>query len=334
MVLIDAVFVNDGGGKVLLDYLILELEKTKNQYLYLLDYRTRDNLPEITSNEIIFCKSFKERNDFYKKNKISFSKVFCFGNIPPNVRLQAKVFTYFHQLLFLKVPKSFSFVEKVKYFLKISVLRYYRLNTDYWLVQSDYIKKELRFKYKLKEEKVIRLPFYPPIKGDYKTYKKVNDSFVYISNATPHKNHFRLVNAFCSFFDEFKTGSLVLTVSDSYIDVKEYVDKKIKEGYPIKNLGFVDRDKLYKVYKENSFLIFPSLAESFGLGIIEAIENGCEVIGADKPYLHEVCVPSIIFDPESEESIYRAFKSSRDKNLKPTSQLIFNEINELVSLLK
>ena len=39
MLLIDAIYINTGGGKILLDYLIEELEKTDKQIFYLLDKR-------------------------------------------------------------------------------------------------------------------------------------------------------------------------------------------------------------------------------------------------------------------------------------------------------
>ena len=45
MLLIDAIYINTGGGKILLDYLIEELEKTDKQIFYLLDKRIqKENL--------------------------------------------------------------------------------------------------------------------------------------------------------------------------------------------------------------------------------------------------------------------------------------------------
>ena len=54
-----------------------------------------------------------------------------------------------------------------------------------------------------------------------------------------------------------------------------------------------DRLTLQKEYLSSEFLMFPSLTESFGLGLIEAIECGCKVIGADLPYTYEVCEPHL-----------------------------------------
>ena len=81
-------------------------------------------------------------------------------------------------------------------------------------------------------------------------------------------------------------------------------------------------------------MIFPSLAESFGLGLIEAIECGCKVIGADLPYTYEVCEPSIVFDPMDDESIFEAFEKSLDDAVKTSSPKIRNNINELINILQ
>ena len=53
MILIDAVYVNVTGGKILLDLLIEELEKRDLEIFYLLDYRIINNHPKISKNNRI-----------------------------------------------------------------------------------------------------------------------------------------------------------------------------------------------------------------------------------------------------------------------------------------
>ena len=71
MLLIDAIYINTGGGKILLDYLIEELEKTDKQIFYLLDKRIEKEKYVVKStNVILYLKSgFFDRINFYKKNK-------------------------------------------------------------------------------------------------------------------------------------------------------------------------------------------------------------------------------------------------------------------------
>ena len=45
-------------------------------------------------------------------------------------------------------------------------------------------------------------------------------------------------------------------------------------------------------------MVFPSLAESFGLPLVEAMAAGCPVAAADRPYAREVAGPAAVyFDP-------------------------------------
>lgn len=333
MVLIDALHINTGGGKVLLDYLIEQLEKTDKKITYLLDDRIRAEVPEIKkSNNVIFLKAnLVNRLFFYKKNNSKFVSILCFGNLPPYKKCVATVYTYFHQLLFLEKPENFSVLQKIIFKLKVGVLRIIRNNTNYWLVQSSAIKAKLAKKIHINDEKIKVLPFYPPLTLNEKL-ERVKNSFLYVSNATPNKNHKRLIDAFCVFSDKYKRGILTVTVSNKYLEIQKIIDERISENYPIKNVGFVERENLAELYKRNEYLIYPSLAESFGLGIVEAIDNGCNVIGADLPYTYAVCEPSITFDPLNIQSIEEAFEEA-DKNEKKSISLVQNRINDIIKLL-
>lgn len=335
MILIDALYINDGGGKILLDYLIQILEKNNIKVLYLLDKRVKYNHPQIKENKVIYLKaSFLLRNNFYLKNRNTFTKVFCFGNLPPNIKMDSIVYTYFQQVIYLEIPREFSLKEKIKFLLKTIVLKRLIKNSDFWLVQSNIIKAKLQTCFPIKSDKVLILPFYPEFNELKNNINREKQTYLYVSNATPHKNHLRLIDNFCNFYDLYKIGKLTLTVNQNYPDIYNYILNKKKQGYPIYNIGFVNREQLYTTYLSSEFLIFPSLAESFGLGLIEAIECGCKIIGADLPYTYEVCEPSIVFNPLNDESIFKAFENSLDTNIKASVPKIKNNIDKLVTLLK
>lgn len=334
MLLIDALYINNGGGKVLLDYILLQYFNHDEKPFLLLDSRIENQLStDISSFKYVFINSFIDRYRFYLDNR--FDKVLCFGNIPPPVYLSAQVFTYFHQPLFLEIPESFNLKNKCIYFIKSLVLRKLKRNTTFWLVQSEYIKDKLSKKYKIEAGKIKTLPFYPPlsIHQDKEMLKRNKNSYIYISNAPPHKNHIRLISAFCLFFDKHKIGNLTLTVNKDFPELLDLINQKIDMGYPIINIGFVPRDQLAIIYQESEYLIYPSLAESFGLGLVEAIENGCKVIGANLPYTYAVCEPSLAFNPMDEESIFNALCLSLEKELKPSISKVSNNIDALLSLL-
>lgn len=337
MILIDATYINNGGGRVLLDYLIDELEKTDLKVFYLLDNRINEGSFKIKdSNKIIYKKaSVINRFFFYYKNKEMFTRVFVFGNIPPPVKLQAKVFTYFHNHILLNVPTEFPIIEKIKYKLKVLILFSWKKNTDSWLLQSEILKEQFIQKFK-ERHKVQVLPFYPSLKLTHQEEDNIKDknTYLYVSNAQENKNHLRLIEAFCQFYDKHYQGKLVLTVSEKFPNILEIISDRKKRGYPILNLGFIKREDLISYYLKSEYVIFPSLAESYGLGIIEGVEFGCKVIGSDLPYTYAVCNPSLVFNPKEIDSIVKAFELSLKSDIPKSELKTSNQIDVLIDYLK
>ena len=317
-----------------MEYLVEELEKNKVQVFYLFDERCKDDFKNVPKRRKVYLKAnLMNRHSFYRRKGGKFSRVLCFGNLAPTLPLNVPVYTYFHQTLFLEIPDTLSLVNKIKFKIKTMILDSIKANTSIWLVQSEITKEGLMSKFNLTNTQVKVLPFYPPIKKKKKNYTRRKDGFVYISNGDTYKNHPRLLEAFCNYFDKTQEGILHLTISPEYPELLDSIEEKIMMGYPIVNHGFVDRNKLFELYNGNQYLVYPSLTESFGLGIVEAIENGCRVIGADLSYLHIVCRPSLSFDPLIVEDIERAFLDSQSDQVKETVQQSFNEIDKLITLL-
>ncbi|WKW45559.1 glycosyltransferase [Myroides sp. JBRI-B21084] len=334
MILLDAIYINNSGGKILLDYLITKFESEKLSVFYLLDNRVKNNHPKINDRENIFYlnASLLDRHKFYKKNKNKFLKIFCFGNLPPSIRTNAVVYTYFHQKLFLEIPKRITFKQKLAFMLKSTVFTYFKKNTDFWLVQTKAMEESLSKKMNFKSS-ILIIPFYPELISSDIVIRDSN-SFLYVSSGSDHKNHKVLLEGFKHFYDENNLGTLHLTIDESFTELNQIINELIKSGYPIINHGFVEQSKLINLYKSCTFVIYPSLSESFGLGIIEALENNCKIIGANLPYTFAVCEPSLIFEPNSFESISESFKIACHTDLKVSKQLVFNEIDNLIKLLK
>ncbi|WEI19376.1 hypothetical protein PY247_05195 [Acinetobacter proteolyticus] len=83
MILIDSVYINDGGGLVLLKYLVDVLGKTELSIFYLFDERTKDIFKDVNSSKLFVENKISKRKKFYDLNKNKFSSVLCFGNVPP-----------------------------------------------------------------------------------------------------------------------------------------------------------------------------------------------------------------------------------------------------------
>lgn len=333
MILVDSVYVNNSGGRILLDYLVRSLLPYENVY-FLFDQRCAGSYNFIPSCRKSFLRaSLKERDCFYRDHSDDFDFVLCFGNLAPTRRIRAKVFTYFHQLLYLNVPLSVPFKSRALFRSKAFVFGQLLRNTDYILVQSPNMARLCESKFRYAKGKLMVLPFFPD--EDLDNYgKHPKGNLIYVSSGAAHKNHFPLIDAFCDAYDTLGYSRLTLTVSKgSNPKLEDIIRDKEDLGYPIRNIGFVDRDRLIDEYNNSEYLIFPSLEESFGLGLVEAIECGCKVIGADRPYTYQVCQPSIVFDPLDPNSICNAILKSQGSHIPQTRLLISNEIDRLVKLL-
>jgi glycosyltransferase involved in cell wall biosynthesis len=194
------------------------------------------------------------------------------------------------------------------------------------------VKERLSVKFQIDRKKILTIPFYPPLVSKSTNNKKTN-YFLYVSEGHPHKNLIRLLDAFSKFYRKHQIGELHLTVSFENLNLCDKINNFKNSGIPVINHGFQKRDMLIQLYQTSEFLIYPSLAESFGLGIIEGIENGCTIIGADLPYLYSACEPSIVFDPKSVSDIASAFEKAVLRDFNPSKQLLFNDIDKLIKLL-
>jgi glycosyltransferase involved in cell wall biosynthesis len=75
----------------------------------------------------------------------------------------------------------------------------------------------------------------------------------------------------------------------------------------VRFLGWVPAADLEGLYATAAAFVFPSLAEGFGLPVLEAMARGVPVACSDRPVLTEVAGDAALrFDPESEAAIARA----------------------------
>ena len=68
----------------------------------------------------------------------------------------------------------------------------------------------------------------------------------------------------------------------------------------IENHGLVNPKILFDTCR---YQIYPSLKESFGLGLIESVQYQTEIIGANLPYLTEVVNPLTTFNPYNADEL-------------------------------
>lgn len=332
MILIDSLYINNSGGKALLEYLVDEIEKSEVEVFYLFDKRCNNQFNFVPSSRKIFLEAtLKKRFKFYMQSKSIFSKVLCFGNIPPPIRLDCPSYTYFHNVSLLEQPSTYPIKEKLIKKLKLNLIKYFNNRNNHFIVQTETVKNLLQSQFK--NNTILVIPFYKTLSvPGYDDYKKISDEFVFVSNGNSHKNHFNLLEAWEILANNNLYPTLHLTITSNFKNHILEIERLQKKGLKIINHGFCDPIKLYS---RSKFLIYPSIAESFGLGLIEAIEFKCEVIASDLGYVYEVCKPYLVFNPFNKISIVESVEKAllEKSDVYHTEKMINNNIDQLIKVL-
>jgi glycosyltransferase involved in cell wall biosynthesis len=214
------------------------------------------------------------------------------------------------------------------------------------IVPSNYWKKELVQKFKLKPDKIVVTyegvsDKFKPLAISHKLsaeillkYKISRPFIIYTGNLYPHKNVERLVQAIKLVNSEQWSvvrkkspitnhqSPITLVVSCSRNIFHERFKKKVEEMRAEKyvNLvGFVPDEELVALYQEAEAFVLPTLLEGFGLIGLEAMATGLPVVCSDIPVLREIYQDAAIyFDPldvdDMAEKIKRIIGSGEQRN--------------------
>ena len=117
----------------------------------------------------------------------------------------------------------------------------------------------------------------------------------------PHKNAARLIEAFAQVPD----GVLVIPgYSTRYEQELEERIEELELGSRVRLLGWVDDATLDGLYRAADCFVFPSLAEGFGLPVLEAMLRGAPVACSNATSLPEVAGDAaLLFDPLDVDAI-------------------------------
>lgn len=320
-----------GGAYMILNHFVDRLVAKQVEFVLLKDERcpkldSEDGVPHLE----VMSSATKVRNAYYRAHRDEFHSVLCLGNIPPCINMPCKVHTYLHNVSLLKIPTDYPFKWKLKAWLKRAFIRHYADNTDTWVVQTSNTANLVCEYLPCKNKEVLIYPFYklPQVEAS-QSYTK--DDYVFIGEYTNAKGHEYLVEAWRLLAKQGFKKKLHLTVG--YKGFKPIIDAAISDGAVIDNHGKISFDEVAKIYNMCKATIYPSLNESLGLGIIEAAEAGCDVLGCDLPYMHSVCEPSVSFEPQNAQSIVEAVLKYEAGNCSQTRLIIKDMADDLIESL-
>ena len=333
MLLVDSLYINNSGGFRLLMYLITELQRREVDFYLLADDRCMGQFDKCQHVNYMKASLWK-RKRFYREKENCFSSVLCFGNIPAPIRLGVPVYTYFHNINLLTLSEAHNSKEKFIMWLKREVFKHYKNHTDYWLVQTDNTAAELCCHLREDNKKIRVLPFFE-LPASLKSVSNMQhgDDYVYISTYTGAKGHEELLEAWRLLHKRGLEKTLHLTVPDTASDFCKKLEVAKDEGVNVINHGFVPFEKVIELYSLSKAIIYPSHNESLGLGLIESIEAGCDVLASDLPFTHCICKPSVVFNPYIPEAIAEAVEKYETGNIEKSHIIISDKINELVGMI-
>lgn len=331
-VLVDALHICMGGGLMILDYLIDNLVEEGVDFVLLKDIRcprlsSEDNIGRL----VTMSSDNKSRNKYYRSHRYDFGSVLCFGNIPPCIRLDVPVHTYLHNVSLLKIPADYGMARRLKSYLKKKYIQYYARNTDTWIVQTSNTACLVRDNLARKGQKIEIYPFFRIPKNMDRTPIQNRTDYVFIGDHTCAKGHEYLVEAWEKLSEKGLNRTLHLTVSEP--PFARVIESAVSRGANICNHGKIGFKEVIELYNKSKATVYPSLNESLGLGIVEALKAGCDVIGCDLPYMKSVCEPSVLFQPCSPDSIVEAVLAYENGNARESKLSIRDMVKDFIKYL-
>ena len=226
--------------------------------------------------------------------------------IAPPVSFVPEVVTI-HDVLFETHPELFegAFSER-----SVRLIRRSAARASAVLTVSEYSKQAILEAYELPEERVWVTPnavdhdrfrpFEPP--SDLRARYGLESPFVLsVGRLEPRKNLERLVRAFATLPHDVTLA--IVGMSDFRFDAILDAAKDLPDG-TVKLLGAVPDAHLPALYNLAEALAYPSLAEGFGLPVLESMACGTPLLTSHRGALSEVAGNAALYiDPEDVDSI-------------------------------
>ena len=294
------------GGFVLLEQLLEYCEQHSLEanvyigYQEVFDYfgkKKYKNISLIKTNGLkTFLRYFRKRNN---------TLFFC--NLPPFVQCEQTVL-YAHNPLFIQSPafvRGKSVMFNLKKFFYYYWIKLFARNVDVVACQTEAVYKTLWENLHVKSE---LYPFYR-VASPLHLVKKYD--FCYVGSNAPHKNNKLLLKAVEELSNRY-VFSLVMTIEHTpdnmeLIDNIDRINNRFSRDIII-NKGLIPANEVAEIYAASKAMVFPSLAETLGLPLIEALQYGLKVLSSDLPFTHQVVENPIVFNPESVDEIVQVME--------------------------
>ena len=302
-----------GGGSVLLDSLIVSLGDNTRELLLDSRFVWRDAFNNI--ERVSFAKPtvFSRIRAFYflARRCTPEDILLCFNSLPPMVKVNCRVITFVHATHFFGMDRGkYGFKTRLRLIFEKFWLHLFINNTDEIWVQTQSVCRAGKLLY---PKKVIKIkPFVDDTLGlsmskrasaSSQVHLK-SSSFFYPADGVGHKNHVALLKAWELLAERGFSPTLTLTLSDSEFDrLLTASGINIDTNLNIRNVGHIERSEVLTILSSSSALIFPSLAETLGIPLLEATALDVPIVASELDYVRDIASPRVTFDPHSPVSI-------------------------------
>lgn len=223
-----------------------------------------------------------------------------------------------HDLLFIRYPHFFNFIDRFNYYLK---LKYSLMAADIIIAICEQTKKDIIEYFKIDEKKikVVYQSAHPRFYDKWSSaqlldiknkYQLPNHFVLYVGALEPNKNVLNLLKAFSIVAPDILDLHLVLVGQGK--KYKETLVSFVEQNQLKDRVHFISKAEsrdLPGIYQQSSLFVFPSLFEGFGIPIIEALFSQTPVIVTEGGVFPEVGGDAVIYaDTKHPESIANNIK--------------------------
>ena len=211
-----------------------------------------------------------------------------------------------HDLIPLKYPNNFP--KGIRGTMKWWIQRYSLQSTPAIITDSDASKEDICRYAGISEDNIYVI--YLGVGKQFKNLKKRRENFIlHVGDVNFNKNIPRLLGAFHTVLSTFPNVKLMLVGIGFVTDTRQLQNLKkliatLGITQKVEMVGSVDEKRLIDLYNTALLYIQPSLAEGFGLPVLEAMACGCPVVASNCISLSEITNGAAVeVDPLDEQSI-------------------------------